>query len=224
MTNRLIPSPGGKPLLVYTYDGADWRPLLIDTAGRLQIDVAQWETPLLKVEDSAQEQIAVFGVTTIGQQHQLRTDTSGHLQIDVLASALPSGAATQATLANLLAKFQDQALSQAGVLANTVTAALSGANGYISSGAVGSGDYWKVTAISCRDRTTAPTAVRLMLYHDGTAYPFGGETAALAISEYWYWGGEVWLDASDTIRVYFVGGAEDDNCDLTLVGHKMTVE
>jgi hypothetical protein len=49
--------------------------------------------------DHTEDSISVYGWDGVSN-YQLRTDTSGHLQIDVLSSALPLGAATEATLAS----------------------------------------------------------------------------------------------------------------------------
>jgi len=40
MANLLIPAPGGYPRLCYGWDGTDWRALLVDAAGELQVHIA----------------------------------------------------------------------------------------------------------------------------------------------------------------------------------------
>jgi len=62
-------------------------------------------------EDKAPEGPRVIALVYDGiDLRALKSDTDGHLQVDALSSALPSGAATQATLADILAKL-DVALS-----------------------------------------------------------------------------------------------------------------
>tara|TARA_B100000073_G_scaffold348419_1_gene367122 strand:- start:839 stop:3013 length:2175 start_codon:yes stop_codon:yes gene_type:complete len=50
--------------------------------------------------DAADDSVLVYGFDGSSNQ-KITTDANGHLQVDVLSSALPSGAATEATLANL---------------------------------------------------------------------------------------------------------------------------
>jgi len=50
--------------------------------------------------DAADDSVLVYGFDGASNQ-KITTDANGHLQVDVLSSALPSGAATEATLANL---------------------------------------------------------------------------------------------------------------------------
>lgn len=100
------------------------------------------------------------GVDDTDTTRALHTDTDGDLQIDVLSSVLPTGAATEATLAALSAKsagalvsedFDYQLVTYVGLTTdiNTVTYKLGGAGGttvaQISLGYDGSGRLSTVT-------------------------------------------------------------------------------
>ena len=173
-------------------------------------------------------------------------DAAGHVQIDVLASGLPAGAATAANQALILAQVQliedlrnalqsvatdrlkvrgeDQLFSFKGVLANTRNAVIFGANGYVDSQPVPANTIWCVTNFKAFNNTSPTTAHIYELNHDGARYGFGDEVAAFAAGDPSYWSGFLWLDPSDTIRVYFTGGLVGDTCYIVLTGYIMTLE
>jgi len=102
------------------HDGAVWRKAKGDTEGHAQVDVlssalpsgAATETTLsslltelqqkLETADlliEATKQLAAAGYVFDGTTWQkVKGDTDGHAQVDILSSALPSGAATETTL------------------------------------------------------------------------------------------------------------------------------
>ena len=66
-----------------------------------------------------------WGKTAGGIFAPVAVNDSGHVQSDILSSALPSGAATQATLAEVLAKLSDDPATQttlAAILAKIIAA------------------------------------------------------------------------------------------------------
>jgi hypothetical protein len=70
-----------------------------------KIDAMRASDSLTTVKDSIVQNLTdgstkakAMGATAANAQYQLRTDTDGHLQVDVLTNALPTGAATEATL------------------------------------------------------------------------------------------------------------------------------
>jgi hypothetical protein len=66
-----------------------------------------------------------WGKTAGGLFAPVAVNDSGHVQSDILSSALPSGAATQATLAEVLAKLSDDPATQttlAAILAKIIAA------------------------------------------------------------------------------------------------------
>lgn len=119
---------------------------------------------------------------------------------------------------------EDQLLSFEQVVTKAVSATISGANGYVDTPAVPAGKVWKITTICARDDDTAPTAMRMTNYHDGTAYMVESIRDGHGIGLWRCWSGETWLDASDLIRVWFVGGAVSDNCRIEITGLQMTKE
>ena len=173
-------------------------------------------------------------------------DAAGHLQLDVVTSGLPAGAATAAAQALALAQLQliedmrdalqsvatdrlivrgeDQLFSYKGTLHEFRAAAISGADGYVDSQPAPAGEIWVVTNIVARDRTTATTEHEHQLFHDGGEVRFGHVLAAMAADIFSYWSGWIWLDPSDTIRVYFLGGLAGDTCHVHLTGYIMTLE
>lgn len=120
---------------VHGSDGVRNRKLLTDATGRLQIDVLSTVLPtgastlaeqqtqttrLTSIRDAVElldnvvgtdgaakpASVAVMGgVTGAGIVEELRTDGDGHLQVDVLTNVLPTGAATETTLAAINGKL-----------------------------------------------------------------------------------------------------------------------
>ena len=135
------------------------------------------------------------------------------LQVDVKTLPTP-----------LIVRGEDQLHSFAGVLALTHTAAISGDNGYIESPACSLGAIWHVTNIWTLNYTTATTRLTINLNHDAVEVPFHSQDLAASPAFPWTWGGDVWLDPSDTIRAYFAGGLAGDNCSIRMTGEYMTLE
>lgn len=173
-------------------------------------------------------------------------DAAGHVQVDVVASGLPAGAATEATLASadaylalialirnalqsvdtdrLIVRGEDQLFSFKGVLSQKDDAVISGANGYSESGVVPAGEVWCVTTIAAYDRTSATTRHVYVTRRNGVVLAIGENIAALAADKPSFWSGWTWLDTDDRIRVYFTGGLVGDNCRIETQGYKMTKE
>lgn len=82
----------------------------------------------------------VYGVDSAGEPVKVFVDPDGHLQVDVLTTALPAGAATQTTLAALLTELQlkaDLTETQPVSLASVPTTAVTIADGSdVAEGAV----------------------------------------------------------------------------------------
>jgi len=176
----------------------------------------------------------------------LGSEDTDDLQVDVKTSALPAGAATLAeqqtqTTAlqvidnlsdalqsvatdQLQVRGEDQLFSFKGVLCSYRTAKISGADGYIDSNPVPAGEIWCVTSIGANDIDTATTRHRYLLSHPPAATRFYKVDAVIAATDYTYWGGWIWLDPGDTIRVNFIGGLVNDDCAVALTGHIMTLE
>ena len=176
----------------------------------------------------------------------LRTDATGHLQIDVLTSALPAGAATAANqdteitalqlidnLYNALqsvatdrlrVRGENQLFSFKGVLCVARASGISGAGGYGDSDAVPAGEIWVVTTVSAGDSSSATTQHRFFNRHDGTDARFYTRVATIPAAEHSTWGGLTTLDEGDIVRAYFIGGLAGDTVRVELTGYRMTLE
>jgi len=176
----------------------------------------------------------------------IHIDALGNVQIDVVASVLPAGAATAAhqvtqtaalervddlqgalqavALARLLVRGMDQLFTLKGVLSAGRVAAISGAGGFLDSQTVPAGEYWIVTTISVADNTTPTTHHYVDNRHDGVNVRIYDELRAIGAAERTQWGGHVYLDPGDTVRAWFVGGLGGDSCVVDLNGYRMTLE
>jgi hypothetical protein len=176
----------------------------------------------------------------------LTTDAAGHLQVDALTSGLPAGAATQATLALVLAELtlladltnalqsvaadrllvrgEDQLVSYKNPLLVQKSGAVSGAGGYYDSTAVAAGEVWRVDMVQSTDQTSATTGHRYSVRRGGANYTYDEITAALALNVAQYTRWPVWLEAGDVIRVTFLGSLVADVCLVRLFGQIMTKE
>jgi len=173
-------------------------------------------------------------------------DAAGQLQVDVIASGLPAGAATAANQALILAQVQaiedlthaqqsiatdrlivrgeDQLFSFQNVAAGGVTAVVGGVPLYITGPVVPAGEVWVLTNVKAVDRTSATTGYDLGLLHNAVNRWFAGETRAIAAGQRSYWHGHVYLDPGDAIRFYPAGAIAGDQCNVTVTGYIMTLE
>ena len=119
---------------------------------------------------------------------------------------------------------ENQLFSFKGVLATQYTGAVSGANGYADSPAVPAGELWVVTTIGSTDATRAVTEIVVLNRHNDVNYRVDHVIRAFAAGEYLTWGGHMYLDAGDVIRVYFTGSQVGDTAVISLTGYRMTVE
>jgi len=176
----------------------------------------------------------------------LRTDATGHLQVDVLTSALPAGGATAAhqvtqitalqlidDLRNALqsvatdrlkVRGEDQLFTFKGGLAVRALYVLTAANGAVETTVVPAGEIWVVTTMTAANTVRASTRVVLSARHDGAAYSARSEDKAWGIDERIGWAGHVYLDVGDSILATFIGGQIGDLCVLDILGYRMTAE
>ena len=173
-------------------------------------------------------------------------DAAGHIQIDVVTSGLPVGAATAAAQALALAQLQliedmrdalqsvgtdrlivrgeDQLFSFHDVLSFRTTDTISGANGWAASAGVPAGEIWIVTTVWAVDLTSPVTRIQVANRHDGANAFFHEEIKAFAAGDPTHWSGMVTMEFEDTIRAYFPGGLAGDSCAIDLNGYIMTLE
>jgi len=198
----IIPVGAPSPRSVLGYDGADYYVLRVDATGHAQVDVLASDLPA--------------GAATAA--HQVTQNTALQL-IDNLVNALQSVATDR-----LKVRGEDQLFTFKGVLASRNEGAISGAGGYIESGAVPAGEIWVLTNVVATDGTTATTAHTAYVMHDGATVYLYEARAAYAADVKSSWGGHAYLDVGDTVRVYFTGGLVADTVRVDILGHRMTVE
>jgi len=119
---------------------------------------------------------------------------------------------------------ENQLFSLKSVLGDARAAVVSGAGGWVESGACPAGVYWVVTTIAAMDQTTAITGVRINNMHGGFPYTISETRRAIATWERICWGGITVLDVADVVRVEFLGSLAGDICEIHLTGYIMTVE
>jgi len=151
-------------------------------------------------------------------------DAAGRLQIDVVDAAGLQDALQSVATDRLIVRGEDQLFSFRERLGSTRTAAISGAGGFIASNPVPAGRVWKVTNIHASDLTSPTTSHAFAIQRGAATYYFNQNTAAFAIGEGSFYNGEVWLEPTDVVRVWFTGGLGADNCIVTLTGYEMTKE
>ena len=173
-------------------------------------------------------------------------DAAGHVQVDVLTSGLPAGAATAANQALILAQVQaiedlthalqsintdrlqvrgmDQLFSYKNSLISQTTGPISGAGGFYASDTPPAGQVWKVTNVYAVDWTTATTVHGYLLFRGAANYNFEELVAAFPAATPSTYHGEIWLHPGDVIRVWFTGSLAGDSCTLGLTGYAMTLE
>lgn len=128
----------------------------------------------------------------------------------------------KSALSTLPVEGQDQLFSFQQRLASSRNAVISGAGGYSDSHPVTAGSIWKVINIRAVDITSPTTAHIYLIQRGANFWYFYEPAAALAanVSSYFYQ--ELWLEPTDVVRVYFVGGLAGDSCNVTLLGYEMT--
>jgi len=103
-----VPVGGGKFVFPLGTDGTDWYGVLVDTAGRLQVDLVNLDD----IGDIATQTTLASALTAlqslqnlVGALHDVGLD---ELDVQVAVSALPTGAATETTLADLNTRIGDE--------------------------------------------------------------------------------------------------------------------
>lgn len=159
-------------------------------------------------------------------------DGSGHLQVDVVSSGLPSGAATETTLDaiktaveiidgfadadNVLFGFNDRYVETSESLnpsAGTVQQDFT---------AVPAGEVWIIQAVTFLNNTTAQRTTFRVRTSGGSEIPFYENTPAAA-GTYQCWNGEIVLKESDYIRFHLYNVVAGDDLYFRAWGYKMKV-
>ncbi len=173
-------------------------------------------------------------------------DAAGQLQVDVIASGLPAGAATAAAQALALAQLQliedmrdalqsvatdrlivrgeDQLHSFGGRLGEIKSGIVSGAGGTYDSDTPPAGVVWVIINIGAWDLTSPTTEHAYQLIKVGDDPYFYNEIRAFgagSMSRYYY---SLWMVPGDVVRCHFIGSLAGDTCGVHLLGHVMTLE
>jgi len=173
-------------------------------------------------------------------------DAAGNLQVDVIASGLPAGAATAANQALILAQVQaiedlthalqsvatdrlivrgeDQLFSYKDrYIERTVRAnAAAGVNQLVGT-IVPAGEVWVVTAAGAVNQTSTCTAISVGMIVGAIDYYFGGQ-ATTVIRELVECGHTMILKTGDRVIGDFQGCTLNDTLILNMNGYKMTLE
>ena len=243
-----IVNPTGAPMprAMLGYDGTDFYVVRTDAAGNLQVDVlasalpagaatsanqATMITALQLIDDlrNALDSVNVdelrVNVWNWGNLPLLGNRPAGWDQIQIYGYTGAAPVAVEADAGGRLSvRGEDQHFSMLGVLADTNTRAISGANGYTWSSAVPAGEYWHVTHVAAVDVTSATTEHRYNAVHDAVLYEFWRETAAFAANIPSFISCDVWLDPVDQMQVQYMGGLVADQCTIRLLGYRMSLE
>jgi len=243
--SRILAEVAGKLLTLLGYDGTDFRNIHVDAAGDLQVDVATsalptgaataahqvTQTTALQLIDDLRTALnsvgtdelrvlaGVFGAAWKG----IHVDVSGDPQVDVLSSALPTGAATAAHQVTLQATFQDQAFTYKGQIYERVTHVKVGAGDKVLTGAaVPADEIWVVSGVAAYNWNTGVSALFLGFDKAATQYWIAGTGALLARVAYNTYT-SMYLVEDDKVACFFAGCVGGDNLALMYNGYKMTL-
>jgi len=242
----LIGSIIGRIATLLGFDGTDFRPVKIDTAGELQVDVGSSALPT-GAATLAEQQTQTTALQLIDDlRNALGSVNTDDLQVDVKTSGLPAGAATSGNQTTMITALQliddlrnalqsvaadrvlvrgsDQLVSVLGVLRSRTTGAVSGANGYLASAAPAAGTRWHVTRISARDNTSAVTVIEYSVYSGGVYVALHQDRTGYAAAALSSLACDFWLEAGVPLRIIFTGALVDDQCEVIVWGHTQTVE
>ena len=173
-------------------------------------------------------------------------DADGHPQVDVLTSALPTGAATsanqtteitalqliddlRAALASvatdqLKVKGQDQLISYKSQVLYKYEFTATTAVMFVTSGAVPAGEIWHITAVALRNVNSAAPAITIGIKEDGDTYYWISSGSTAVMSAYYTSTAHMYLDAGNRVAGHISGCTVDDKIQMTICGFRMTKE
>lgn len=176
----------------------------------------------------------------------LLSDAARHLQVDVVASGIPTGAATAANQATEITALQliddlrgalqsvatdrlrvrgeNQLFSLEDAQYSEKWGTLAAANWYIDTAAVPAGKVWVITTICTLNNSRATTNQSAMIVSGAGSYRIAHETRAFGVGDGLAWSGHIYLRAAAYVRVYFIGGVVGDSVRVYLTGYLMTKE
>ena len=192
--------------------------------------------------DSLVTQPGVYGASP----KPITEDVDGHPQVDVLTSALPTGAATsakqdtmitalqliddlRAALASvatdkLKVKGEDQLFGFKDQVLIQVTTAATAAGMTITTDSVPAGEIWEITHVSARNNTRAAPTVLVGIKLDAATYYWfqSGSTTGAGVP--FGFAGHMCLKAGNRVAVYIGGCTVDDALEMNVNGLTMTKE
>lgn len=116
MANKVIPTNMPQPSSAVGWDGTDFRIIKVDAAHHVQADVLSNALPA-DAATAANQTTEITALQKIDDlQNALHSVDTDELQVNVETSALPAGAATEATLAEVSARIGDETGPAAGSL------------------------------------------------------------------------------------------------------------
>ena len=159
-----------------------------------------------------------------GATHRMiHVDAQGDTQVDVLTSALPTGAATAAHQVTLQAVFQDQAFTYKGQIYGRVTHTKVGAGSYTMTGAaVPADEVWVVSGLAAYNWNSAMAALYLGFDKAATQYWIAGTGAILAKEAYNTYT-PMYLVEGDKVAAFFSACTGGDPLAMMYNGYKMTL-
>ena len=219
----LIGETLGQIITVFGWDGTHFYPLDVDADGHLQVDALT--APLPAGAATAAHQVTMITALQLidDLRAALATVATDSLRATVISSALPTGAATQATLAALLALFRGAQRGYGSGLAKEYTQLCAGAgDNSVLSGLVPAGEVWHITRLNSKDDITACTMLRYAHNTGGVPIYLNNITPAIAgvldVLDC-----ELWLDAGDRLRARYGGTTAGDTLTLRIFGEVLGV-
>lgn len=177
----------------------EYGPLQTDASGNLKVAATLSEEAVTAPGSSVPATVKVVGGTDGTTVRTLKTDASGELQVDVISSALPTGAATETTLGLMNAKIATVDTDDVSITSSVLPtgasteATLSTLNGKvtavdtgnvtIASSALPTGAATETTLSSLNTKVPANltvTATRLLIDGSGVTQPVSLASAPLA--------------------------------------------
>ncbi len=234
----------GALLTLLGWDGADFRNVKVDSSGHLQVDVLAnvlggdqaTETTLGTVKD----RLGALTTPAAGSTNKLLTDSLTALQlvddlrgaldsvdtdelvVNVDESALPSGAATEASVQGIEDAVPDQLLGYSNTYRETVSdlSADAGAN-TLQSSAVPSGKLHIITAITAFDVYNGVTSIDLSVRGIGSSVTVARD-APVAADQSVAYSGYLVMRYPEFIAATFAGVTAADRIYLQIAGHVVT--
>jgi|GEM_PF-2581474 len=199
---EIIPNHVPSPRTLLAWDGTAYRPITIDAAGHVQIDVLTSGLPL-GAATALNQTFVIAALQRIDDlQHALQSVNTDALQV----------------------RGEDQLWSYNSPLGAFTGGAISGADGFFDSPTPPAGQVWVVTTVRTVDNTSPTTSHFYRKSSAGWWAWFHQVVQALAAGTNTFFNGWLWLEPGDVVQVHYYGALAGDTCGIDLTGHIMTKE